>query len=167
MKCLFRNSLLLATCLLSIGGCTPIPPIPAPDPSQLSRDSAQQHWNYIVSLKCYEDGRAMLKVPLTGFSSAQRQLDYCNRISDKSYTANLRTRIASLMPGISEKEKSAIIEMKPFIGMKDEVARAAMGEPHEINRTITKKKVREQWVYRFSGNVYLYFENGILTTIQG
>ena len=38
------------------------------------------------------------------------------------------------------------------------------GKPDEINRTTTQYQVSEQWVYG-NGN-YLYFENGVLTTIQ-
>ena len=49
-------------------------------------------------------------------------------------------------------------------GMTDEQCRAAWGRPYDVNRTTSSWGVHEQWCYR-SGN-YLYFENGILTTIQ-
>jgi hypothetical protein len=38
------------------------------------------------------------------------------------------------------------------------------GRPEKINKTITARGVREQWVY-WSGE-YLYFDNGKLTAIQ-
>jgi hypothetical protein len=51
------------------------------------------------------------------------------------------------------------------IGMtQDEVLTDGWGKPNEINKTTTANETSEQWVY--SGNRYLYFENGILETIQ-
>lgn len=38
------------------------------------------------------------------------------------------------------------------------------GKPQHINRTIRANYEREQWVY--GGHNYLYFENGVLTSIQ-
>lgn len=50
------------------------------------------------------------------------------------------------------------------IGMSaQEVMQSNWGRPQKINRTVTARGTREQWVY---GGGYLYFENGILTTIQ-
>lgn len=57
--------------------------------------------------------------------------------------------------------------LKVRIGMTDSVAEATdypWGKPLRRNRTTNARGVREQWVY--SGNRYLYFENGILTTIS-
>ena len=52
-----------------------------------------------------------------------------------------------------------------WIGMTDEMAKLSLGNPDEINRTTDSWGVQEQWVY--SGkNLYLYFENGKLTSIQ-
>ena len=53
----------------------------------------------------------------------------------------------------------------PTIGMtKEEARKSTWGEPQKINTTTTRYGVHEQWVY--SGNRYLYFDNGILTSIQ-
>ena len=49
------------------------------------------------------------------------------------------------------------------IGMTKEMCKLSWGEPKSINETITSGGKSEQWVY--SDN-YLYFDNGILTTIQ-
>lgn len=49
------------------------------------------------------------------------------------------------------------------IGMTASMCREAWGTPIDINRTTGSWGVHEQWVYYDS---YLYFENGILTTIQ-
>jgi hypothetical protein len=48
--------------------------------------------------------------------------------------------------------------------MTAEQAELAWRKPNNINRTITKWGVHEQWVY--GGHGYLYFEDGILTAIQ-
>jgi hypothetical protein len=51
------------------------------------------------------------------------------------------------------------------LGMtKQDVRDSSWGKPKDINRTITEYMTYEQWVY--DGYKYLYFEDGILTTIQ-
>lgn len=51
------------------------------------------------------------------------------------------------------------------IGMtREEVLDSMWGKPQSINRTTGAYGTHEQWVYR--GRNYLYFENGVLTTIQ-
>ncbi|MGE8036476.1 hypothetical protein [Lysinibacillus sp. NPDC093692] len=53
-----------------------------------------------------------------------------------------------------------------YIGMtKEQVLDTNWGEPDDINRTITASHQSEQWVYSDYGK-YLYFEDGILVTIQ-
>ena len=52
------------------------------------------------------------------------------------------------------------------IGMTAErVLQSNWGKPTQINRTTTSHGTREQWVYRGQRS-YLYFEDGILTSIQ-
>ncbi|MDM5229910.1 hypothetical protein [Lysinibacillus pakistanensis] len=52
-----------------------------------------------------------------------------------------------------------------YIGMtKEEVLVDGWGKPIDINRTTTTYGVSEQWIYE--DYKYLYFEDGILTTIQ-
>lgn len=51
------------------------------------------------------------------------------------------------------------------IGMtQKQVLSSNWGKPDRVNKTITENVVHEQWIYVDSN--YLYFENGILTTIQ-
>lgn len=57
-----------------------------------------------------------------------------------------------------------IVNGEIWIGMTSEMAKDAVGRPRDINRTVNSWGVREQWVY--SDGLYLYFDNGILTTIQ-
>jgi sorbitol-specific phosphotransferase system component IIBC len=50
-----------------------------------------------------------------------------------------------------------------WIGMTDKMAKISLGAPRSINRTVGAWGVHEQWVYY---NMYLYFEDGILTSYQ-
>lgn len=59
-----------------------------------------------------------------------------------------------------------------WLGMTEEMARVALGSPNDINRSVGKWGEHEQWIYetRFQGKLYiklyLYFENGILSSYQ-
>lgn len=57
-----------------------------------------------------------------------------------------------------------ILERCVRIGYTKDQCRFAWGAPERINRTTNRYGVSEQWCYG-SGN-YLYFDDGILTTIQ-
>ena len=51
------------------------------------------------------------------------------------------------------------------IGMTaEQVRKSNWGKPNKVNRTTSPNGLREQWVY--DGSNYLYFENGVLITIQ-
>lgn len=52
---------------------------------------------------------------------------------------------------------------KIWIGITREMAIIALGGPSEINRTVGLWGIHEQWVYK---SVYLYFENGKLSSYQ-
>lgn len=63
------------------------------------------------------------------------------------------------------KEKAVKKSQGVRIGMtKQEVLDSSWGKPTKINKTTGSYGVHEQWVY--GGGNYLYFENGVLTTIQ-
>lgn len=54
---------------------------------------------------------------------------------------------------------------EPSIGMTaTEVRNSTWGNPSKINKTTTKYGVHEQWVY--SSGRYIYFDDGIVTSIQ-
>jgi len=50
-----------------------------------------------------------------------------------------------------------------WIGMNKEMATISLGPPNKVNRTVGAWGVQEQWVYE---TIYLYFENGVLTSYQ-
>lgn len=57
----------------------------------------------------------------------------------------------------------AVIARKILFGMTREQVRASWGDPDDINRTVTRSRTREQWVY---GSQYVYFDNGVVTAWQ-
>ncbi len=69
---------------------------------------------------------------------------------------------------VHENSWSAIDRNRVTIGMTPCAARAAWGAPRDINRTTTAYGVREQWVFRASSydSNYLYFQDGLVTSIQ-
>ena len=63
-----------------------------------------------------------------------------------------------------KKEVEKIINEKLLVlGMTKEMVVKSRGEPEHINRTVTRWGIKEQWVY---GSLYLYFEDGVLTSYQ-
>jgi len=64
----------------------------------------------------------------------------------------------------SNKVWKAIFNGKVYRGMSKLQAQLSWGEPESVNRTSGSYGTHEQWVY--GGNNYLYFENGVLTSIQ-
>lgn len=53
------------------------------------------------------------------------------------------------------------------VGMsKEDVLGSSWGKPDKINSSHYAHGTHEQWVYRSRGQGYLYFENGVLTSIQ-
>jgi len=71
-------------------------------------------------------------------------------------------------PKLAPEIKNALLEGKFFIGMDKEQIKVLFGEPENINRTVTKNVVSEQWIYGNLGygEKYLYFKNGILESWQ-
>lgn len=65
-----------------------------------------------------------------------------------------------------EAEANAYVaKSEPSIGMTEsEILDSKWGSPNDINKTTTANGEREQWVYY--GNKYIYFEDGIVVTIQ-
>ena len=66
-------------------------------------------------------------------------------------------------PRIKKKYKAAIQSGSFMLGMTDDMVVASIGYPNDINRTVGSWGVHEQWVYY---SMYLYFENGKLTSWQ-
>ena len=49
----------------------------------------------------------------------------------------------------------------------EEVENSTWGKPYDINKTTNEYGTSEQWVYKFlNKHRYIYFKDGIVTTIQ-
>ena len=53
------------------------------------------------------------------------------------------------------------------IGMNKEQVAAAWGRPYKVNKSVGSYGTHEQWVMHEYGNTYVYFEDGICTSMQG
>lgn len=63
--------------------------------------------------------------------------------------------------------EAAIQNHEFVIGMTGAQVVKSIGRPAHINRTVSARGESEQWVYEFSRKtVYLYFEDGTLTSFQ-
>ena len=72
-------------------------------------------------------------------------------------------RLSELTKKYGTQNAKLIMQEKVQIGWKEELCIESWGKPLKINRTTSASGVHEQWVY-IGG--YLYFDNGILTSIQ-
>lgn len=75
-------------------------------------------------------------------------------------------RIHSKHPDWSADICNTIGKGQIYIGMTDDQVRAAWGRPYRVNRTTSANGVHEQWVMHEMGGSYVYFEDGICTTVQ-
>jgi hypothetical protein len=88
-------------------------------------------------------------------AEAQQQLDKVTAANDAHSKMVLEQRLKVLR---------AIQDKSVVIGMRREEAKRAWGKPDQINRTTTLEHVTEQWCYGIRN--YLYFTDGVLTSIQ-
>lgn len=94
--------------------------------------------------------------------AAEKEKYYSAIIEDKQKqieTEIQQTRLKNEMENRTANPKPVTIGMT-----KEEVLTEGWGQPKDINRTTTVYGVSEQWVY--PNYQYLYFEDGILVTIQ-
>ena len=96
----------------------------------------------------------------------------CGKFQLKSYYDNARSlsiaaknkRKADLTKKYGASNANLILQGKIRIGMTKNMCLDSWGSPSDINKTIGSFGVHEQWVYGLGS--YVYFENGVITTIQ-
>lgn len=76
----------------------------------------------------------------------------------------LQQRRQGLLKKYGKKYTELILKGYVETGMNKQMCIESWGKPDDVNKTSGSFGVHEQWVYGNSS--YLYFENGILTTIQ-
>lgn len=103
-------------------------------------------------------------------SAADRALAFERLSADYPEVATKNEELAKRQIAAAQrKEQEADRKLKRSqgvrIGMtKEEVLASSWGRPERVNKTTNAYGTREQWVY--GGGNYLYFENGVLTSIQ-
>ncbi len=75
-------------------------------------------------------------------------------------------RIKFIRNNFDQVTASKILNRQVWIGMTTEMAILSLGNPSDINKTVTAYGSHEQWVYNYRTIDYLYFDNGILTGWQ-
>lgn len=147
--------------------------------STLSEDYTQNFEEYFVLTELVDSivkQRAELKLKI---KSAKEELkrDLTNKYG-KSYADFLMdyggkaiVRFEALVKKYGKLNAKLIIEKQVKLGWSEEMCRESWGNPTDINTTTGSWGVHEQWVYEVSYDDYynmrcLYFENGVLTTIQ-
>lgn len=132
-------------------------------------------YNYIFTLRQEED---IIKLPIQNdmshivladiYREEQRIKEEQRQREEAEYQSMLekeeREYKASLIKKYGKKNALLILENAVQIGFTKEMCVEAWGEPYDINRTVTKNGVHEQWVYDIGR--YLYFDGNILTAIQ-
>jgi len=96
----------------------------------------------------------------------------CGKFQLKSYYDNVKAsniaaknkRKADLTRKYGASTANLILQGKIRIGMTKSMCRDSWGNPSDINTTKGSFGVHEQWVYGLGS--YVYFENGVITTIQ-
>lgn len=96
----------------------------------------------------------------------------CGKFQLKSYYDNVKAlniaaknkRKAELAKKYGASNANLILQGKIRTGMTKDMCIDAWGNPSDINKTTGSFGVHEQWVYGLGS--YVYFENGIITTIQ-
>jgi len=94
----------------------------------------------------------------------KRYMSNIEDLEDYKASIELMGKTDEINKKFSPEVAKRILAHRVWIGMTSEMAKYSWGYPKDINSTTTAYGTSQQWVYG-SGR-YLYFENGILTTIQ-
>lgn len=89
---------------------------------------------------------------------------YNNKIYEERNVAYVLDNFENINPSC----RNAILSESLCFGMDKQDVIASLGDPTDINRTITPNGTSEQWIYGsyISYQRYLYFEDGKLDSIQ-
>ncbi len=97
----------------------------------------------------------------------EQELKELKKLEDENKLKLKKAEYAKLENGYikkyGQKTYNKLKEGYYWTGMNREMAIISLGSPNDINRTVGSWGVHEQWVY---DNIYLYFENGKLTSYQ-
>ena len=86
-----------------------------------------------------------------------------NEIYAEQIKNDTKKWVDSLTKQFGKKVGEKLAAYHIWVGMTAEMVLASRGEPESINTTVGSWGRHEQWIY---GSLYLYFENGKLTSYQ-
>lgn len=179
----------IACCLvLGLLGCERKPVELGPNPAELQQQreakaafeaKEREEAAAQLKLKCVDRVAALMRTARASIKSgraedAVSELQSCGEHLQKTKEAvtllETATKAKAQQWEKAQKEADRIYKARKkkegvSIGMsQQDVLDSSWGRPERVNRTTTVRGVHEQWVYG-SGN-YLYFESGLLTSIQ-
>jgi hypothetical protein len=115
----------------------------------------------------YIDSKDSVEQTILDSIHKSTSIDYQNKlikdslIKSKEYPELIKImKIAGCDEIVADNIKHHILN----IGMTEKMCVMSCGKPDKINTTIGRFSKKEQWVY--TNRFYLYFENGLLETIQ-
>jgi hypothetical protein len=121
---------------------------------------AGKEWTIVNTMK---NKQWRVKVP-TYYLIEESKFIQSEKQSKEKKENELVERKAYLMRKFGNLITNKILEGRIWIGMTKGMAIESQGKPNDVNRTVGKWGVHEQWIYPY--NIYLYFENGDLTSWQ-
>lgn len=136
-------------------------------PSLLDFCSIENSDSFKSEFISYEEYLANVKEQLAlNKIKLQQQIIKEKRMEElkKQQVESAKQQYANIKSKYGEDIAKLVQNGKVKIGMNKDLCRIAWGVPKKVNTTTNSSGNREQWVY--STSRYLYFLNGILTTIQ-
>lgn len=120
---------------------------PAPMPANAEHDQyATQGWS------------CKIHFTQVGNECEKQSIETVKKLEAEKRESDVRLAIEQKKEAARRKNEGIQIGMS-----QDEVRQSSWGRPNSIHRTVTSNGTYEQWIY---GGSYLYFDNGLLTTIQ-
>ena len=96
-------------------------------------------------------------------------LDYIEpyfKVKHKDKEGFIRYTMLVLTDNMTKKVENSENSIALKIGMSETTVKKKLGEPDKINTSTGSYGVHEQWIYERK-SMYIYIENGILTSWQG
>lgn len=182
------KAIALSLAVLALVGCERKPVELGPSPAELQQQreakaafeaKEREEAAAELKLKCVDRVAALMRTARASIRSgraedAVSELGSCGEHLQKTKEAvallETATKAKAQQWEKAQKEADRIYKARKKkegvrIGMtQQDVIDSMWGKPERVNRTITARGVHEQWVYGNGG--YLYFEGGLLTSIQ-
>lgn len=140
------------------------------DPFSAVSKSNYPHYDYVLFLS---NLNKRARVPIQNLKYVELESDRLMKIKQQKEKEEKEEKIREeedrqhrsyLVNKYGKKNAEIILNGEVRIGFTKEMCREAWGEPSDINRTITRNRITEQWVYDYKN--YLYFEGNRLAAIQ-